>query len=168
MVAMGDAGDPVRRSCLWRTAFEHIGYRRVHGFQAGLALSYPPGNSGQTSRDLRSKELVRTGVYGIVRHPMYLAGLVIFTFNPIITVNGLTVTVLADLYFLFGVFIEERRFLNIFGDRVPGVQEAGAKADTEAVLSQRIAKKAMTREEGGRTYLLPRRHVRRCAGHLAG
>ncbi len=47
---------------------------------------------------------------------MYLAGLIIFTFNPIITVNGLTVTVLADLYFLFGVFIEERRFLTVFGD----------------------------------------------------
>jgi hypothetical protein len=65
---------------------------------------------------LTQKELVTTGVYGIVRHPMYLAGIIIFTFNPNITVNGLTITVLADLYFLFGVFIEERRFLAIFGD----------------------------------------------------
>jgi protein-S-isoprenylcysteine O-methyltransferase Ste14 len=66
---------------------------------------------------LTQKELVTTGVYGIVRHPMYLAGIIIFTFNPIITINGLTITVLADLYFLFGVFIEERRFLRIFGDQ---------------------------------------------------
>jgi protein-S-isoprenylcysteine O-methyltransferase Ste14 len=48
---------------------------------------------------------------------MYLAGIVIFTFNPDITVNGLTITALADLYFLFGVFIEERRFLKTFGSR---------------------------------------------------
>ena len=66
---------------------------------------------------LTQKELVTTGVYGIVRHPLYVASIIIFTFSPNITVNGLTITVLADLYFLFGMFIEERRFLTIFGDQ---------------------------------------------------
>jgi protein-S-isoprenylcysteine O-methyltransferase Ste14 len=65
---------------------------------------------------LTDKKLVTTGVYGIVRHPMYLAGIIIFTFNPNITINNLLITVLADLYFLFGVLIEERRFLKIFGE----------------------------------------------------
>jgi methanethiol S-methyltransferase len=66
---------------------------------------------------LTEKELVTTGVYGIVRHPLYVAGLIIFTFSPRITVNGLLITVLADLYFIFGMFIEERRFVKIFGDQ---------------------------------------------------
>ncbi len=66
---------------------------------------------------LTQKELVTSGVYGIVRHPMYLAGIIIFTFNPNVTVNGLTITVLADLYFLFGMIIEEQRFLRIFGNQ---------------------------------------------------
>jgi protein-S-isoprenylcysteine O-methyltransferase Ste14 len=66
---------------------------------------------------LTQKELVTSGVYGIVRHPMYLAGIVIFSFNPHITVNSLTISVLADFYFIFGMFIEERRFLRIFGDQ---------------------------------------------------
>jgi len=66
---------------------------------------------------LTERELVTTGVYGIVRHPMYLAGLVIVIFNPILTMNGLTFSLLAGLYFLFGVFIEERRFVEIFGDQ---------------------------------------------------
>lgn len=77
---------------------------------------------------LTDKELVTSGVYGIVRHPLYLAGIIIFTFNPNITMNGITITILADLYFIFGMFIEERRFLRIFGDqyreymkRVPGM-----------------------------------------------
>ena len=77
---------------------------------------------------LTQEKLVMSGVYGVVRHPLYLAGIVIFTFNPQITVNRLTITALADLYFLFGVFIEERRFLRIYGDqyreyrkRVPGM-----------------------------------------------
>jgi methanethiol S-methyltransferase len=65
---------------------------------------------------LTGNELVTTGVYGIVRHPMYLAGIVIFTFNPHLTRNSLTISCLADLYFLFGAFIEERRFIGIFGD----------------------------------------------------
>jgi protein-S-isoprenylcysteine O-methyltransferase Ste14 len=66
---------------------------------------------------LTQKELATNGVYGIVRHPLYLAGLVIVTFNPHITVNRLTVVVLADCYFLFGMFIEEWRYLRIFGDQ---------------------------------------------------
>ncbi len=70
-----------------------------------------------TIEGMTDKELVTSGVYGIVRHPLYLAGIVIFTFNPNITVNALTVSILADLYFLFGVVIEERRFLTIFGEQ---------------------------------------------------
>jgi protein-S-isoprenylcysteine O-methyltransferase Ste14 len=66
---------------------------------------------------LSQNELVTTGVYGIVRHPMYLAGIVIFTFNPHVTRNSLIVSILADIYFLFGSLIEERRFLRIFGDQ---------------------------------------------------
>ena len=46
-----------------------------------------------------------------------MAGIIIFTFSPHLTVNGLTITILADLYFLFGMFIEERRFLKIFGEQ---------------------------------------------------
>jgi methanethiol S-methyltransferase len=88
------------------------------------------------------KNLVTNGVYGIVRHPLYFAGLVLFTFNPHITVNSLAVTILADAYFLFGMFIEERRFLMIFGDQyreymkrvprfIPGWRRRGSKK-TEA------------------------------------
>ncbi|RJQ39873.1 MAG: isoprenylcysteine carboxylmethyltransferase family protein [Nitrospiraceae bacterium] len=60
--------------------------------------------------------LVKTGVYGIVRHPLYLAGIIIFTFEPNITRNWLTVSILADIYFIFGAFMEEKRLIKIFGD----------------------------------------------------
>ena len=60
--------------------------------------------------------LVTSGVYGLVRHPMYLAGILIFLFEPVVTVNSLSLRVLAVAYFLFGAFIEERRFLHDFGD----------------------------------------------------
>jgi methanethiol S-methyltransferase len=96
-------------------AFEYLNMREFMGFtQVWRYLT-----RGEVSGDMAGmmgKELITSGVYGMVRHPMYLAGIIIFTFNPNITVNSLLITVLADLYFLFGVFIEERRFLTIFGD----------------------------------------------------
>lgn len=64
---------------------------------------------------MRGNRLITSGVYGVVRHPLYLAGMLIFTLNPHITVNSLTVTVLADLYFIIGSLIEERRLKKRFG-----------------------------------------------------
>jgi protein-S-isoprenylcysteine O-methyltransferase Ste14 len=96
-------------------AFEHLDGAEFMGFKQVwryLARREIAGNI----EGLTQKALVTSGVYGTVRHPMYLAGIIIFTFNPHISVNSLTITVLADLYFIFGMFIEERRFLRIFGD----------------------------------------------------
>ena len=90
--------------------WEFMGFKQVWRYIAQRTVE---GNI----EGLTQRELVTSGVYGIVRHPMYLAGIIIFTFNPNITANGLLITVIADLYFLFGVFIEERRFLKIFGDQ---------------------------------------------------
>ena len=90
--------------------WEFMGFRQVWRYVT-------KGEVAGNLEGLTDRELVTTGVYGIVRHPLYVAGIIIFTFSPVITVNGLTLTVLADLYFLFGMFIEERRFLRIFGDR---------------------------------------------------
>jgi len=90
--------------------WEFMGFRQVWRYLERREVS---GNL----EGLTDRELVTTGVYGIVRHPLYVAGLIIFTFSPRITVNGLTITVLADLYFVFGMFIEERRFIRIFGDQ---------------------------------------------------
>jgi protein-S-isoprenylcysteine O-methyltransferase Ste14 len=88
---------------------EFLGLEQVRRYLARREIS---GNI----EGLTQKDLVTTGVYGIVRHPMYLAGIIIFTFNPQITVNSITVTVLADFYFMFGMLIEDRRFLQIFGE----------------------------------------------------
>ena len=95
-------------------AFEYLDMQEFMGFKQ-VWRYFTRGEVAGNIEGLTQKELVTTGVYGIVRHPMYVAGIIIFTFNPNITVNSLLITVLADLYFLFGVFIEERRFLKIFG-----------------------------------------------------
>jgi protein-S-isoprenylcysteine O-methyltransferase Ste14 len=57
---------------------------------------------------ISERDLITDGVYSIVRHPMYRAGILIFTFEPNITRNFLTVSILADLYFIYGALREDR------------------------------------------------------------
>lgn len=97
-------------------AFEHIDAGEFLGIKQVLRY-LRRGEVAGNIEGLTQQELVTTGVYGVVRHPLYVAGILIVTFNPDITVRSLTITILSDLYFLFGMLIEERRFLKIFGDR---------------------------------------------------
>jgi protein-S-isoprenylcysteine O-methyltransferase Ste14 len=55
--------------------------------------------------------LAKTGVYSIVRHPIYLAGIVMISFQPDITYNRLVVMFIADCYFIAAAFKEERHML---------------------------------------------------------
>jgi hypothetical protein len=48
------------------------------------------------------------GVYSIVRHPIYLAGIIMISFQPDVTYNRLVVTIIADIYFIYAAFKEER------------------------------------------------------------
>ncbi|MHB8173025.1 MAG: methyltransferase family protein [Nitrospirota bacterium] len=88
------------------------------GSFSGLRQAMNYLREGSTSGDIEGIDnagLITSGVYGLVRHPMYLAGILIFLFEPVITVNNLELRLLATAYFLFGMFIEERRFLQDFG-----------------------------------------------------
>ena len=53
--------------------------------------------------------LITNGIFRIVRHPLYLAGLLILTFNPNITRTYLTISIIADLYLIFGALVEDKR-----------------------------------------------------------
>ena len=82
--------------------------------------------------------LVTSGVYGLVRHPMYLAGMLIFLFEPAMTVNSLSLRVPATLYFLFGTFIEELRFLHDFGDAYRAYREEVPRLNIIAGITRKI------------------------------
>jgi protein-S-isoprenylcysteine O-methyltransferase Ste14 len=47
---------------------------------------------------------------------MYLAGILLFAFEPHLTVKSIVLRVLAVGYFIWGGCIEERRFIRDFGD----------------------------------------------------
>jgi methanethiol S-methyltransferase len=99
----------------WRT-FDHLDAGEFLGIRQ-IRRYLKQGEKQGNIEGLTQQELVSKGVYCIVRHPLYLAGIVYFTFDPHVTMNGLTVTALADLYFVFGMMIEERRFIKMYGDQ---------------------------------------------------
>jgi len=89
------------------------------GFFTGLQQAKDYISTGKTGGDMEGipeDALVTTGIYGLVRNPMYLAGILIFMFEPVITLNNLVLRFLATAYFVWGAYIEERRFLADFGE----------------------------------------------------
>lgn len=67
--------------------------------------------------------LVTGGAYGLVRHPLYTAGILLLVTNMQMTILDLTAVLLVTGYFLIGAFIEERRLLSVFGDEYRKYQE---------------------------------------------
>ena len=70
----------------------------------------------QLFEEEKSTSLVMVGLYRLVRHPLYTAGLLVLWLSPQVTVNSFTMYVGATIYILVGAFFEERKLLCEFGD----------------------------------------------------
>ena len=60
-------------------------------------------------------KFVTNGLYRLVRHPLYTAGLLFLWLSPQVTVNSFTLYVAVTIYILIGAFFEERKLLREFG-----------------------------------------------------
>ena len=63
----------------------------------------------------KAGNLVTTGLYRFVRHPLYTFGLLILWFSPAMIVNSLIVYTALTLYVFIGIIFEERKLLREFG-----------------------------------------------------
>ena len=63
----------------------------------------------------KPSQLVTRGLYRLVRHPLYTAGLLFLWLSPQVTVNSFTMYVGATVYILVGAYFEERKLLREFG-----------------------------------------------------
>ncbi len=68
-------------------------------------------------------KLITDGVYRIVRHPLYLAGIILIFTKPEMTLLDLTAAALVSIYFITGAYIEERRLVSTFGDKYRKYQQ---------------------------------------------
>ena len=91
---------------------EFLGFKQAgHGFAAmlGRRPRKPDFDLFGTHR------LVVDGVYGWVRHPMLVAGLLfLLTSGP--SLNNMIYTAMYLVYMLIGGYFEERRMVRIFGE----------------------------------------------------
>jgi protein-S-isoprenylcysteine O-methyltransferase Ste14 len=67
------------------------------------------------SPETQQPELVVTGLYRWVRHPLYSAGLVFIWLTPVMTTNLLALNAGLTLYILIGAMLEERKLCREFG-----------------------------------------------------
>ena len=66
-------------------------------------------------KPMPTPQLVTTGLYGFVRHPLYFFSLLILWFNPVMGLNSFIFTIASTLYFWLGSIYEERKLLAFFG-----------------------------------------------------
>jgi len=69
-------------------------------------------------RPLPAERLLTTGIYGRVRHPIYLGSILVLWGEPHLlkTANGLLFVILITAYFVIGSTLEERRMVRQFGE----------------------------------------------------
>lgn len=79
--------------------WEFLGFRQLNG-------------NGQEA----PAEFKRVGLYQIVRHPLYTAGLLFIWLTPIMTTTSLALTIVLSIYLFVGSYFEEKRLVAEFGD----------------------------------------------------
>lgn len=99
-------------SLLVLNAGEFFGITQIRRCQK----SKNPDFSSLSIDGLSPFKLVTTGVYSVIRHPIYCAGICMITFQPSISYNWFTVMIMADFYFIYAAFKEERILLRVKPD----------------------------------------------------
>ncbi len=73
-------------------------------------------------QETKSK-LITRGAYGIVRHPLYISGIIMLFTKADMDLLDLTAALLISVYLIIGAFIEERRLLSVFGEQYKKYQQ---------------------------------------------
>ena len=63
----------------------------------------------------RAPELLRSGAYGLVRHPVYLGWLLIIWWTPVMTGTRLVFAAATTIYLIVAIPLEERDLMRTFG-----------------------------------------------------
>jgi len=62
-----------------------------------------------------SPSLIKTGFHGFTRHPMYTFTLIAYIITPVVDWNRILIVVASSIYLYFGIIIEEKKLVKLFG-----------------------------------------------------
>jgi protein-S-isoprenylcysteine O-methyltransferase Ste14 len=103
----------VVQALVWVIALA-IGYLSFRLISISEFLGFRALGIGRNRREF-SDRLITSGIYGEIRNPLFLAGLLLlWTRN--LTRSGLVINIILSLYLFIGARIEEKRLLRKFGD----------------------------------------------------
>lgn len=88
-----------------------LGIRQLLAWMSGDPLPLP------------DEPMQTSGVYGLVRHPLYLFSLMAIWPSPIMTTTWLGFNVGATLYFIIGSLFEEQKLRQEFGEQYDAYQD---------------------------------------------
>lgn len=71
----------------------------------------------------RERELVNTGLYSVVRHPLYLLSIILMWLLPYMTDLVLPFVIVSTLYMFIGTIPEEQKLVEIHGEDYEHYQE---------------------------------------------
>jgi protein-S-isoprenylcysteine O-methyltransferase Ste14 len=71
----------------------------------------------QLFEEERTGKLIVSGLYRLVRHPLYTFSLLILWLAPTMSVNSFIVYTALTIYILVGIYFEERKLLREFGQQ---------------------------------------------------
>jgi protein-S-isoprenylcysteine O-methyltransferase Ste14 len=71
----------------------------------------------QLVAEAEKSDLITSGLYRFVRHPLYTFSLLILWLSPAMTVNTFVVYVALTIYLIIGAMFEERKLLREFGQQ---------------------------------------------------
>ncbi len=79
----------------------------------------------QTTGSLSSRggEMLTSGLYRYVRHPLYTAGLAFIWLMPLMTTNVLAINIAISIYVVIGAWFEERKLRHEFGQAYADYQK---------------------------------------------
>jgi len=86
-------------------------------------LGESPQMSHYSIDSTSTAQLVTTGLYRIVRHPLYTMSLIVLYLTSPMSVNWLAFAVSCNLYFYLGSIFEEHKLVREFGDAYRAYQQ---------------------------------------------
>ncbi|CAF1180675.1 unnamed protein product [Rotaria sordida] len=94
--------------------FEFCGLKQIFNKTESIGCPYSSSVKSE-ARTINNPTLVTTGLFRYCRHPLYLITLLSLTITPVMSLDRLAFIIYTCIYGSIGIYFEERKLIQIFG-----------------------------------------------------